>query len=261
MPQAAAPIVGSVVGGLMSSGSRQSQTASKEPWKPAIPLLTDTLEYGGRLQDYYRQNPFNAQQRQGYENLFSDLDMYRNQIMPGMAQFASGMMGANYQRGPRNSQAEAMGMRDMRGQLPQGQSGGQNSGLSNLLQIAAGNSGIGNIGGQSFAQAMGGAPSMSYQGQSPVAADYGGRMGATSDLSSIGAGLLPMMASQPQGQARPPGTYGPIDWVQANPFTRDNVAMNKPPEQAPAKPVTDKEMEAWQRAQYENWLMDQRSGN
>lgn len=208
MPQAVAPIAGSVVGGLMSKGSSGGQTATKDPWKPAVKPLTDTLEEGQRLQGYYRQNPLNAQQQQGYENLFSDLDLYRNQIMPGMAQLAAGMMGRNYQRGPRNSQLDAMGVRDMRGQDSHGY------GMGQMVNPAL--------------------------AQGPA------------------AGLLALAA--PTG-AKPTGSYGAIDWVQSNPFTRDNGAMNKPPEQAPAKPVEDKEMEAWQRAQYENWLMDQRSGN
>lgn len=114
----AGPVAGAVVGGLMSDGGGGSQTASKTPWEPAIKPLTNSLETGQALERYYQQTPFNPLQQQGYQNLYSDLDQFRNQLSPQLMQFANSMMQSNYQRGPRNSQVEAMG-RPMQMQMPQ----------------------------------------------------------------------------------------------------------------------------------------------
>lgn len=105
----------------MGGGGGGSQTASKEPWEPARQPLMDSIKTGQDLERYYQQNPFNALQQQGYQNLFSDVDQFRNQIQPGMMNFATGMMTSNYQRGPRQSQVEAQqrgGMQGMQG-MPQ----------------------------------------------------------------------------------------------------------------------------------------------
>lgn len=118
MPAALAPIAGSVVGGLMSDGGGSSQTASKEPWEPARKPLINSINTGQDLERYYQQNPFNPLQQQGYQNLFADLDQFRSQLSPQLMQFANSMMQSDYQRGPRNSQAEAMG-RPMQQQMPQ----------------------------------------------------------------------------------------------------------------------------------------------
>jgi hypothetical protein len=104
------PVAGAVVGGLMGGdegGSSQAQ--SKEPWEPARKPLINSLNTGQDLERYYQRNPFNRLQQQGYQNLFTDLDAFRGQIAPGMMQFANQMMDSDYQRGPRNSQREAMG--------------------------------------------------------------------------------------------------------------------------------------------------------
>lgn len=118
MPAALAPIAGSVVGGLMSDGGGESQTASKEPWEPARKPLINSINTGQDLERYYQQNPFNPLQQQGYQNLFADLDQFRSQMSPQLMQFANSMMQSDYQRGPRNSQVEAMG-RPMQQQMPQ----------------------------------------------------------------------------------------------------------------------------------------------
>lgn len=93
------PIAGSVVGGLMSGDSEQSQTASKEPWKDAVPWLRENLRTGQGLQGYYQQNPFNPQQQTAYQNTFGDIDAFRSQMAPGLMGFANKLMGSSYQRG------------------------------------------------------------------------------------------------------------------------------------------------------------------
>lgn len=104
----AGPVAGAVVGGLMSDGGGGQQTATKEPWEPARKPLINSLNTGQDLERYYQQNPFNILQQQGYQNLFSDLDQFRTQAAPGLMDFANRLMTSNYQRGPRNSQLEAI---------------------------------------------------------------------------------------------------------------------------------------------------------
>lgn len=114
----AASVAGAAVGGLMSDDSGSSQTASKEPWEPARKPLINSINTGQGLERYYQQNPFNPLLQQGYQNLFADLDQFRSQLSPQLMQFANSMMQSDYQRGPRNSQVEAMG-RPMQQQMPQ----------------------------------------------------------------------------------------------------------------------------------------------
>ena len=104
------PIAGSVVGGLMSGDSQQSQTASKEPWKDAAPWLRENLRTGQGLQNYYQQNPFNPQQQTAYQNTFGDLDAFRNQMAPGLMGFANKLMGGSYQRGGSTAGANGGGL-------------------------------------------------------------------------------------------------------------------------------------------------------
>ncbi len=135
------PIAGSVVGGLMSGDSQQSQTASKEPWKDAAPWLRENLRTGQGLQSYYQQNPFNPQQQTAYQNTFGDLDAFRSQMAPGLMGFANKLMGGSYQRG--GSTAGANGGASMGGLLGGGQQGGQQAPQSmqgGLFQVPQGQS-------------------------------------------------------------------------------------------------------------------------
>lgn len=112
-------VAGGLIGGLLGGGGGgESQTASKEPWEPARKPLINSINTGQDLERYYQQNPFNPLQQQGYQNLFADLDQFRSQLSPQLMQFANSMMQSDYQRGPRNSQVEAMG-RPMQQQMPQ----------------------------------------------------------------------------------------------------------------------------------------------
>lgn len=94
-----APIIGAVgglLGGKKSSGG--TQTAERTPWGPAQPWIQANIDAGQKLQDYYQQNPFNAQQRTGYDNLYANLDNFNGQIAPAMNQLANNMMARQYQR-------------------------------------------------------------------------------------------------------------------------------------------------------------------
>lgn len=92
-------IGGAILGGLFGGqSSTQTQTANREPWGPAQELLKRQIANTGQLQSYYQQNPFNAQQQTSYNNLFGDIDQFRNQVAPGLMGFANNMMGSSYQR-------------------------------------------------------------------------------------------------------------------------------------------------------------------
>ena len=135
MPEAIiGPIVGSVVGGLMSGDSQQSQTASKEPWSAAAPWLRENLRTGQGLQNYYQQNPFNPQQQTAYQNIFGDLDAFRNQMAPGLMGFANRLMGGSYQRGGSTAGANGGGLLAGGAQPTGGMMGAGSSDMNQALQ-------------------------------------------------------------------------------------------------------------------------------
>ena len=97
-----APLIGAV-GGLLggkksSGGAASTQTQERTPWGPAQPWIQQNIADGQTLQKYYQQNPFNAQQQRGYDNLYANLDHFNGQIAPAMNQFANNMMASQYQR-------------------------------------------------------------------------------------------------------------------------------------------------------------------
>lgn len=93
---------GSIIGGLLGAaggGSSTTQaTQSKDPWGPAQPYILGNLQKEAALQDYYAKTPFNAQQQQGYSNLFGDNQNFRDNIAPGLMNFANQGMTSSYQR-------------------------------------------------------------------------------------------------------------------------------------------------------------------
>ncbi len=109
MEAVAGPVAGSVVGGLMSDGGEE-QTATKEPWSAAAPWLRENIAQGQNLQAYYQQNPWNSLQQTGYQNIYGDLDNFRNSIAPGMMDFANRLMGTNYSRGGTTMQNKPQAM-------------------------------------------------------------------------------------------------------------------------------------------------------
>ena len=86
--------------GLLAGGqsSKQTQTADKSPWEPAQPWIKSNLATGQDLQSHYQQNPFNAQQKTGYQNLFSGVDNFNQNMAPGLMNFANQGMTQSYQR-------------------------------------------------------------------------------------------------------------------------------------------------------------------
>ena len=90
---------GMFAGGLLGGqDSTQSATTKQAPWEPAQPYILDNLKDTAALKDYYKQNPFNQQQQTSYQNLFGDLDNFRQNTAPGLMNFANNAMTSNYQR-------------------------------------------------------------------------------------------------------------------------------------------------------------------
>lgn len=217
-----APIAGAVVGGLMGGDDNQ-QTQSRDPWGPAQPWLRQNLQTGQNLQGYYEQNPFNQLQRTSYQNIVSDIDNYRNNINPGLMDFANRLMGTNYSR--------------------QGASGGSASGSSGGSYRPSGQSSQG-MGGQSGG--MGGMyDAMTQERGQPNAqmGDLDSIIRAVSALQpgqALASGNQVMQSTKPMqvggmGRSGPfvsaPGqSYGLIDWREMNPFTATSGIQAAPAE-------------------------------
>ena len=93
---------GSLLGGLFGAASsgdtKTGGTQSRDPWAPAQPYILKNLQNESDLQGYYQKTPFNAQQQQGYSNLFGDIGNFRDNVAPGLLDFANKGMTGGYQR-------------------------------------------------------------------------------------------------------------------------------------------------------------------
>jgi len=74
---------------MSSKGGGGSASASKDPWGPAAPWLESNIQKGQDLQSQYEAQPFNHLQQTGYQNAFSDIDNYRQNLMPALMQYAT----------------------------------------------------------------------------------------------------------------------------------------------------------------------------
>lgn len=92
-------LLSSAIGALFGGGNDTQTTTNKsDPWGPAQPYMLRNLQDTEKLGNFYKQNPFNPQQIENYSNLFSDNNNFRNNIAPGLMDFANRGMGSNYQR-------------------------------------------------------------------------------------------------------------------------------------------------------------------
>ena len=234
------PVAGAVVGGVMNKGGGGggSQTASKEPWAEAAPWIKDNIKTGQDLQRYYQQNPFNSLQQTGYQNQFADLDQFRNQMAPGLMNFANKLMGSNYQRASAGTEigatnpyaAQAMMPAMLQKQAYQASQGGGQAGAQSPQGALGKMIGLLGQSGQSMQSTGPNGLPASWNGTGAVPLDgpvtqtslladplYGRPTGA----STPSGGLF----SAPQGQS-----YGLLDFQQLNPHTATNgiPAMPKP---------------------------------
>ena len=93
---------GSLLGGLFGAASsgdtKTGGTQSRDPWAPAQPFILKNLQNEADLQSYYQKTPFNQQQQKGYSNLFGDIGNFRDNVAPGLMDFANKGMTTGYQR-------------------------------------------------------------------------------------------------------------------------------------------------------------------
>ena len=218
------PVAGAVVGGVMSDGGGGQQTATKDPWGPAQKPLQNSLNTGQGLEAYYQQNPFNPLQQAGYQNLYADLDNFRNVMAPQAMAFNNRMMNTNYQRKPAGTELggaftpiNASQFLPPEQRQPQGGMGG---GLAGVMNGLGGMQGLGS---------MGSAASM-------LAGQGGSEMGYNKPMQGTNAGLL--SGGEPFGMsvlAPNSMSYGLLNWRELNPFTATNGIPKAPPVDPNAK--------------------------
>jgi len=217
-----------LLGGLLgASGSRGgTTTANKEPWAPAQPYLLDNLKTNDDLQQWYQQNPFNAQQRTAYQNTFSDLDNFRSNVAPGLMQFANNAMTGGYQR-PQYSRPGAAGYFDnqqsVEGLYRQYLNRSPEAAGAQYWREKFGDSVDANE-AAAFLQAA--QPELEARKSKPfsVAAPVQSQVPMASAGGGGGGGGL--LASVADTFEKPVSSnYGQVDWMAQNPFTNGFVAQ------------------------------------
>lgn len=236
MPDAIGQIGGAVLGGLFSdSGGGQSQSQTREPWGPAQQGLKDVLSDATKLREYYKQNPFNQLQQTSLQNLYGDIDNYRQNMAPSMMALSNRLMNSNYQRAPAGSemggylqppQGRTMGTYrsgEMMGNSAAGGQPGQGGDLGGLLgQYAQGATPLamgGLLSDGGISGALGSGP-MSGQGQ-----DMTQGQGVAQGMQSSGlrpTAMIPTMRTNP-GEA-----YGQIGFKALNPWTSGSIKEEAP---------------------------------
>ena len=258
----AASVAGAAVGGMMSGGGGGGGgEVNKAPWDPAIKPLQNSIATGQALENYYQQNPFNPMQQVAYQNLFSDLDNFRNVMAPQAMAFNNRMMNTNYQRKPAGTELggaftpiNASQFLPPEQRQPQGgMGGGMGSGISmgggmpgmpGAMSQGGGLAGVMNgLGGMQGLGSMGSAASM-------LAGQGGGEMGYNKPMQVTNAGLL--SGGEPFGMsvlAPNSMSYGLLNWQELNPFTATNGIPKTPPKDPNEK--TPEELLAEEMAQRE----------
>ena len=104
------PLIASIGMGLLGASeqrkanSQASDAAAKANTEnnalrdQAMPYAKKNLETNQFLQQFYQQNPFNQQQKTGYQNQNNLIDQFNGQVAPQMLNFANGLIGQSYQR-------------------------------------------------------------------------------------------------------------------------------------------------------------------
>lgn len=237
MPAALVPIAGAVAGSVVSGamnkgGGGSSQTTTNEPWSAVQPWMKENIEKGQKLQGYYEQNPFNQLQQTSYQNLYGDIDNYRQNMAPSMMALSNRLMNSNYQRAPAGSEMggflkpeRSMGAGTYTyGAAPAPGGMGQDGTLQGLLgQAGQGQTplmqGGGLLGGGGYSGALGGGL-MAGQGQ-----DLPQAMGQSQGLQSSGLRPTDMI---PTMRTNPGEPYGQIDFKALNPWTSGSIKEETP---------------------------------
>ena len=97
--------LGGLVGGALDGNQNtnggagaQSSSSTRDPWAAAQPYLRQNLQNNANLQAFYQQNPFNQQQKTGYQNQNNLIDQFNGQVAPGLLSMANGLTTQTYQR-------------------------------------------------------------------------------------------------------------------------------------------------------------------
>lgn len=259
------PVAGAVVGGMMSDGGGQ-QTATKDPWGPAQKPLINSLTTGTALENYYQRNPFNPLQQAGYQNLYADLDNFRNVMAPQAMAFNNRMMNTNYQRKPAGTElGGAFAPINASQFLPPEQrqpQGGMGGGLAGVMNGLGGMQGLGSMGSAASMLAGQGGSEMGYMKPEQIGGGLASGMGEIGGMPALGlmgsaasmmggqsgadiGNMLPMrvpnaglLGGQPFGMsvvAPNSQSYGLLNWQELNPFTATNGIPKKPPVDPNAK--------------------------
>jgi len=239
----AASVAGAAVGGLMSDGGGGGQQATKDPWGPAIKPLQNSLTTGQALENYYQQNPFNPLQQVGYQNLYADLDNFRNVMAPQAMAFNNRMMNTNYQRKPAGTELGGAFMPINASQfLPPEQrqpQGGMGGGMGPGISMGGGMPGVPGAMSQGggLAGVMNGLGGSEMGYNKPMLLSDSGRTkdgtpeaGQNKPMQVTNAGLL--SGGEPFGMsvlAPNSMSYGLLNWQELNPFTATNGIPKTPP--------------------------------
>lgn len=215
------PIAGSVVGGLMSGDSEQTQSQSREPWAPIQPWLRELATEGQSLNRYYQQNPFNSIQQASMQNMLGDIDNFRSNINPGMMAFANRLMNSSYSRNGGNSSRGGGGY-----------GGGYGGGMGGQSAMPQGGGDMGGLLGGIFDAQMAarGSPRETMGDIDQFIAAATGTLGPN---ASMAAGMQNQSGSRGPFRANPGQMYGLLDWAELNPYTATNGV--RPPAPPPAE--------------------------
>jgi hypothetical protein len=133
------PVIASIGMGLLANSEQrkansqaadqtaQANAANNALRNQAMPYALENLKTNAELQKFYQQNPFNDQQKAGYQNSNNLIDSFNQGSGQGLLGMANQMMSNGYQRGGSTLAPNQQGLLSTAGpfQMPKMQSFGQ----------------------------------------------------------------------------------------------------------------------------------------
>lgn len=92
-----------------SDAADKANTANNALRDQAMPYALQNLQTNANLQKFYQNNPFNEQQKAGYQNQNNLIDQFNGSVAPQMLSFANGLMGQRYSRAKGGAPGSAAG--------------------------------------------------------------------------------------------------------------------------------------------------------
>lgn len=237
-------VAGGLIGGLLGgSDSGGGQQATKDPWGPAQKPLQNSLTTGQNLESYYQQNPFNPLQQAGYQNLYADLDNFRNVMAPQAMAFNNRMMNTNYQRKPAGTELGGAFTPINASQFLPPEQRQPQSGMGGGVSMGGGMPGMPGVMSQGGMETgynkplRVGGPDVDVGYNKPMLLSDSGstkdgapEAGQNKPMQVTNAGLL--SGGEPFGMsvvAPNSMSYGLLNWQELNPFTATNGIPKTPP--------------------------------